>query len=538
MGSINDTLILWIDKNVNTTDENKRYQKTIKSYKGIDLECKTNVQEGINYLKKIKFRKTIIILSGWLFSEFCKELKNCLKEIYIVPKIIVFTGSVESFKNHNNKEPINDPFYNIGGAVEEESDLKKFIEKNLNENNAEFNKKKDERYKNEELTFQFISDKNELILPVNYINYLKKSSNEKIAEFNKKIFKDNIENEPLKFLLSQIVDVDNIPQKVLIKFWLRAYSSQTKFNETINQDLLEKKYKEYLPFIQTLYDSVNRGFIESQFSVLYKGIIMKGNKWKEIYNKFNEHQTDNNIPKAILYGASFFSFYKEESSFKNFKNNNFSRFNDVMIYLYLDKPSNYRYVKNNAIINKDISYFESDDEIIFFPFSCFGVKNIEKIDDKEYKVTLSYLEESLNLLNSDNEENQILSFKEVQKNEYSELVFNSGIINENLIDLPDWVSKKENEAKFTDIKIIQDINLFNQVKNVCIDEINRDNSNSNEERRNNISNNLQEKLRGNWWVNVSDEQLINYGNINADSIMIFKVKKPSLDLYIHVAKIA
>ena len=104
--------------------------------------------------------------------------------------------------------------------------------------------------------------------------------------------------------------------------------------------------------------------------------------------------------------------------------------------------------------------------------------------------------------------------------------------------MPDWVSKKENEAKFTDIKIIQDINLFNQVKNVCIDEINRNNSNSNEERRNNISNNLQEKLRGNWWVNVSDEQLINYGNINADSIMIFKVKKPSLDLYIHVAKIA
>ena len=90
-------------------------------------------------------------------------------------------------------------------------------------------------------------------------------------------------------------------------------------------------------FIQTLYDSVNRGFIESQFSVLYKGIIMKGNKWKEIYNKFNEHQTDNNIPKAILYGASFFSFYKEESSFKNFKNNNFSRFNDVMIYLYLGR---------------------------------------------------------------------------------------------------------------------------------------------------------------------------------------------------------
>ena len=78
-------------------------------------------------------------------------------------------------------------------------------------------------------------------------------------------------------------------------------------------------------------------------------------------------------------------------------------------------------------------------------------------------MTLSYLEKCLNLSNSDNEENQILSFKEVQKNEYSELVFNSGIINENLIDLPDWVSKKENEAKFTDIKIIQDINLFNYI---------------------------------------------------------------------------
>ena len=133
--------IVWIDKNI-FNSENKKYLEQI-GYLGYKPEKYTNnqfdqetmidiqinikdkifpyitrafqdIKSSIFYLKGDKsefaFKKTIIIVSGRLFKDFVKEFDNNLKDIYFIPKIIVFTN--RNFKYPNgipNKE-----FYQFG----------------------------------------------------------------------------------------------------------------------------------------------------------------------------------------------------------------------------------------------------------------------------------------------------------------------------------------------------------------------------------------------------------------------------------------
>ena len=57
--------------------------------------------------------------------------------------------------------------------------------------------------------------------------------------------------------------------------------------------------------------------------------------------------------------------------------------------MILEKPENNRFVKNNAIIGEEISYFEDNNEILFFPFSCFEIKKVKRNNDKEYTIILN-----------------------------------------------------------------------------------------------------------------------------------------------------
>ena len=61
---------------------------------------------AFNYMKNLKFQETKVILSGRLYSEFIKDFKENLKEIFIVPIIIVFTRNKDNFIKYN-KEYLN-----------------------------------------------------------------------------------------------------------------------------------------------------------------------------------------------------------------------------------------------------------------------------------------------------------------------------------------------------------------------------------------------------------------------------------------------
>ena len=591
--SPNKTLIIWIDKNVNN-NENISYQKTIEKEDEIKLKCFEEINQGIECIKEIKFQKTIIIISGSFYKEFFNLFERCVDDINIIPKIIIFTGNLNNFNSYNfDKTHFNHPFYNIGGVVDDIDTLMEFIKKSINKYNSEFDGDNKKRIKNEELIFQSILNKNELVLPIYYGKYLKNVSEEEIDNFNKKIFKDyeSINNEPTGFIFSQLSEAGNIPIKLLTKFWLRAYSLQTFFTDNMNKNLINNNYNDYLPIIHQLYKAANECFFDDRHSKLYKGIIVRkgnitddgNNCWKSYINKFKEKENNDNnddIPKAILYGTSFFSFYKDEDIVDDFKKEKYiNPRNTFFIKLILENNNDLAFVKNSININKELSYFEKDDEVLFFPFSCFEIKKIEETrKDLEYKITLNYLDKYKTLFQREKN----LNLEDLPKNNYLDLILNSGIIDQDLIkkngllkqtnhddnanqtinleeeenqgisiynknsnnslqsdtqiSFNDFNDIKNNQSKvnLNIIKEIDDKTLLKTVQDLCINIIKNNKFNNYEELRNFIQDNLEEKLKGNWWVNVGDKLLSNNGNIDYKSIMIFQNNK---DYFIHVASL-
>ena len=486
MGNSQDeTLIIWIDEKV---DDKKEYKKKLKDYENIKLKTYDEINDGIKYLKDIKYQKTIIILSKEFYPDFIKEIDKCIDVLFIIPKIIIFTDNAQNFcdENKDNKSlHLNDPFYNIGGVVDNINDLTKFVESAINKYNPEFENNKDERIKNEELNYQLISNKNELILPIYYtehFNILNEKNIEdikKIKAFNEKIFSENNNIIPLGFLFSQLSDVGNIPLNIITKFLLRGYSTHLSFNQKMNDELLKGNYNDYLPIIQMLYKAVNNCILKSDTSKLYKGIFVEKNKWETLLNKINE-KNEENLPLAVLYGSSFFSFYKDDDLIEDFKKRyeKIQKEDEIFLYLILESTNNYMFVKNNVIINKELSYYKDDDEILFFPFSCFEVKSIEKKKEKEYTLTLNYLDKYTKLFSQE----ETRTFKEVPENDFSKLIFNSNIIIQS-IEKPKWFN---NPSK----SILPIPNLNNKSSTQL--ELN----NINDSRQNNVNNNQEDNIEG------------------------------------------
>ena len=104
--------IIWIDLNVNS-EENKEHIEELESYVYFNVKCFNNVEESIDYIKKIQFKETTIIVDGRLYIEFINKFKEDLKVICIIPKIVIFTKSKKEFLNNNKEyeEIINHPFF-------------------------------------------------------------------------------------------------------------------------------------------------------------------------------------------------------------------------------------------------------------------------------------------------------------------------------------------------------------------------------------------------------------------------------------------
>ena len=81
--------VLWIDGNIEN-EENSIYRKELESICYLKLTCFKNTKEAIDYLKIIEFVETKIIVSGRLYIEFIKMFIENIKEINVIPKIVIY----------------------------------------------------------------------------------------------------------------------------------------------------------------------------------------------------------------------------------------------------------------------------------------------------------------------------------------------------------------------------------------------------------------------------------------------------------------
>ena len=91
-----------------------------------DIIKSNKVNLAIDELKKYKFRETIIIVSGKLFTDFVTQFNKNLNDIFVIPKIIIFTSEIKKYDLPNNVS--NPKFYSSVIITTKFSELKNFIE--------------------------------------------------------------------------------------------------------------------------------------------------------------------------------------------------------------------------------------------------------------------------------------------------------------------------------------------------------------------------------------------------------------------------
>ena len=201
--------LIWIDPNIDNS-ENQGYLSQIKSLGFSKIKAFRTTEEGINYIKSLQFESTKIILSGRLYIEFIKKFKKNITNLYIIPKILVFTRNKGKFleQNKNFLDTINNPFYNYGGINVDFDLVKDFLNtiifmneikiSNINEtyeNNKEIenlnNKEKLGIYKNKDniqLTFEYIDCLEKLELPILYQSIINVNKIDKIENYNEYLY--------------------------------------------------------------------------------------------------------------------------------------------------------------------------------------------------------------------------------------------------------------------------------------------------------------------------------------------------------------
>jgi len=427
-------LVVWIDGKVHN-NENKQYQKEINNTNYVKLSCFPDVKEGIDYLITIRFCKTIIIVSGRKYPEFIKMFKNNINNLKIVPMTIIFTRNAPTFidKYKNNPElMINHEFYNKGGVVDLFGPVYNFIQKEANLN-IKYNKPKP--INDERLIFEYIKEKNQLILPLYFSQYLKSPEDTDIQDFNNYMLTEYKYDNALKFIFTETAKTNKIPREIVSKFWARAYTFESNFYTKMNEDLQKTNFKTYLPFIQMMYEGIKIHSFEPEVSLpLYRGTRISKNEIIKIKN-YLENKIDG-LPGAIVYSRSFLSFSMDKKIALQFLNKKKLNKNKnekiVLMNTIVDKNKNSLYTGNLKI--KEVSYYPNEQEVLFFPFTCFQILNIKETYDEEYTIELNYLGEYKKLFEGENLEDLILK---VPKTTMSETVILGGFIDDKY-KLPEW----------------------------------------------------------------------------------------------------
>ena len=439
--------LIWIDQYVDS-QENIYYQEELKKNSEIKLVCIKNVDLAIRLFKKLNFRRIIIIVSGSLYQEFFQKFKSNLSQLAIVPKIIIFTSSVTKMKEkYGAILPLYHPFYNSHGIVSNFDNLKEELLFKISYNDyiMPSQYKRLERIRDsEKFVFEYIRDKNQLILPLFFSLYTSVPNDYQIQYFNKLIISNFGKNPEISSLFSQINDVKQIPMEILSKFWIKAYTAETDFYKKMNQRLMQNKNKEFITYIQVLYAGVITKALRPKNGImLYRGGIISKKEYKLI-DKLNNKRVYG-LPGVIVYIRSFVSFTDNKDVAIQYKEQKKYQINNEQMHglFVIQNPINEDFCNSCAYIN-EYSFYQDESETLFFPFSCFEITSIKSDGKNEFIIYLNYLGKYANLFKG--EDPKDLVERVPQKSTYAQDILNAKIIKSN-IKPPKWFLGIENKLQ-------------------------------------------------------------------------------------------
>ena len=274
--------VIWIDENIDN-EESKGYRKELEKIWYLKVKCFKDTKEAIDYLKEIEFKETKIIVNGGLYIEFINIFIENLREINVIPKIIIFEKEKELFIQNNQQyfRDNNLSFYNSWEIKTTFKEIKNFLIDPNSQN--KLNKKQED---NIQMTFEYIDSELKLALPIFYKTLIETAPNDKIESYTNFIY-DNYSkgNKEIKYLLAQIKSLQDIPIELLSKYYIRAYTLESNFYKDINADLGLNKKEKHLSFFKTLYEGTKlKSLPLASNNILYRGSLILNDEIKKIKN--------------------------------------------------------------------------------------------------------------------------------------------------------------------------------------------------------------------------------------------------------------
>ena len=426
--------LLWIDQNI-YSDENKKYTDIFKSFNSLKLNLFKKVDEAITFLKSIKFEETIIIVSGRLYSELIENFKQNLKDMYISPQIIVFTRDENSFLNYNkNYKDKENKFYNFCGIATKFPEIIKFLNTKLNNSKPNTEKSKINSYEkvkklcNPQLTFEYIDNKEKLMLPLFFKTLIDNTSKDNMEKYTNTLY--NIyskNNNEIKEFLGSIKSIPNIPIEILSKYYARLYTAFPNFFKDLKGDIKL--------FTKVLYEGLKlKSFPLSNNNILYNCSILSKEEINTIKNYMNKKIEG--LPGLIMFSKLFLSFSKDQNEAeKSWDNHNKNKNSNLFKVLFiLEKDDNMDYHLATHIDLEKVSFYPNEKEVLFLPFSSFEIKDIKEISTEneiKYEIKLSYLTKYLKDIKND--KNLITNEIKIPDSEFKKQLIDFGIIKKDII---------------------------------------------------------------------------------------------------------
>ena len=429
--------ILWIDPNFDNIENSEELMSKINS---LEIPLFKNINMAINNLKSIKSNTVKVIINEEVYSQFIKIFQENIVDMCFILTIIIYKKQEEEEILNNNKDNEiknnEQNFYEFGGIINKIDELNTIL-KEANSSEPEV-KKKNIFNIEVQFTFEFIDSKEKLLLPLSFKSLIEKSSNDNMLQYTNTIFniysKDNIQ---IKLLLNSLITLPNITLEKLAKYYARLYSIESGFYRDINESLRLNKAEKYLPFIKTLYEGVKLKILPlASDNILYRGTKISKVEIDIIKNFLNKKIE--NLPGLIVFSKPFLSFSKERDvAFDFLKFSNYDA-NLTKVLFVLEKDDNVGFNLSTHCDLENLSYYEYEKEVLFFPFSSFEIKDLKEIDiagEKGYEMRLLYLGKYLKDI--ENDKDMIINESSIPDSEFKKQLVECGLIKKYIRFIPD-----------------------------------------------------------------------------------------------------
>ena len=285
------------------------------------------------------------------------------------------------------------------------------------------------------MIFDYIDDIEQLIIPI-FHKVLIDMSYDSFDYYTLSMYDEfSKDNSNIKKLLNQVICFKRPPIEILCKYYIRAYTMKSPLYGNLNQDLRKKIITKNLPFIKLLYADLKLKSLPLAINQhLYRGTGISDKEIVKLKDYIKNKKEG--LPSAIVFSKSFLSFSKERKIAIDFFRNKKDNCSRVLFIVDKDKDLDYSLATHVDI--EEISYYQYEKEVLFFPFSSFEIKDIKEVNERkyEYEIKLLYLGKYVKEIEKD--KNIVGKGKAIPDSKLKDELIKEGLIQPEKINNGSW----------------------------------------------------------------------------------------------------